>query len=612
MPNTKESLATMLTRHEELPTPSTERGIVLVPREMVWNFDDVPACFITEDPDVSAYLLALSVFVVVFEDFVQRTVPSCYGKLEDHPLLLREVRVFVTQEAMHAAAHKEFNAAVLDAHGFDQTEIHRWTTLLHRRLNEGDEASRLALLAAGEHLIYSVASWFVSAKLVQRALPPEVNRLVSWHSMEEIEHTAIAYDLYQHLYGHDRWTRMKGFGHVHPIPGAVLHGIWNALRPQVAARATGASSRSRAYLRMASALRPYLHDHLQFLKSNYHPFDRAKNLDEARILRREVRAPEERSPSFVDVRVAAVRDVAIDVRAYDLVAEVGESLPPFEAGAHIDVEIDTGIVRPYSLCGDPADRGRYVIAVKREPTGRGASLRLHHEIAMGDRLRVRVPRNEFRLDPNAEEYTLVAGGIGVTPLLAMAYELHAKGIPFVLHVVGREPSRLPFFDVLKDVPFSGRVHLHVDSSADNGRVHPEGLVSSWRPGCFMAVCGPIPFITGVIAHARTQGWPDETMRTERFRAESKSEGAAFTVQLARSRRALRVEAGESLALALEACGHRPNVSCGRGMCGSCVVRVIEGEIEHRDSVLSEEERRRGDKVAVCVSRAKGGVLVLDL
>lgn len=596
-------------------TPSIERGIVLVPRDMTWDFDDVPACFIAEDPDLSAYLLALSVFVVVFEDFVQRTVPSCYARLEEHPLLLREVRVFVTQEATHAAAHKAFNAAIIDANGFDREDIHRWTDLLARRLTEGDEAARLALLAAGEHLIYSVASWFVSAKRVQRALPPEVNRLVLWHSMEEIEHTSIAYDLYHHLHGRANWTRTKSFWHVHPIPGAVLHGLWAALRPQVTARAAAApTSRSRAYLRMASALRPYLHDHLLYLKSDYHPFDRARNIEEARALRPSVRAPAGRGPSFIEVRVADLRDVALDVRAVELVSDAGDLLPPVEAGAHVDLEIDTGVLRSYSLCGDPADRRRYVIAVKREPSGRGASLRLHHDVALGDRLRVRVPRNDFRLAPEAEDYVLVGGGIGMTPLLAMAYALYAAGVPFAFHVVARATARLPFFETLDDLPFSSRIARHVDAP-DGTPVGAEALVPDWKPGRFMAVCGPAPFMRRVIERALAQGWPREAIRVERFRssvATEEREGPAFTVELARSRRAVRVEAGESIASALEALGCRPTVSCGRGMCGSCVVRVVEGEVDHRDSVLTDEERRRGDKIAICISRAKSDVLVLDV
>lgn len=324
--------------------------------------------------------------------------------------------------------------------------------------------------------------------------------------------------------------------------------------------------------------------------------------------------PQKEKGLVLEARVDRLYDVADGVRAYELIGANGEPLPPFEAGAHIDVEIAEGLVRQYSMCNSPQDVARYVIAVKKEVGGRGGSMRMHESVGAGQVLKISAPRNNFPLRAGAQHYILIGGGIGLTPILSMAHVLHEACTPFEVHLCARTHALLPFADYLGALPFSGRVQIHLDDGPDPQKFKPEQVFRKGARDHELYICGPTAFMDWVFASARAQSWRDSQMHSETFvpRIIETSENKPFEVVLARSGKVLKVGVDEFLidVLNRNKCG--VPCSCTQGICGSCITPVIEGEPEHRDAILTNEERARNDKMCVCVGRAKGERIVLDL
>jgi ferredoxin-NADP reductase/fatty acid desaturase len=312
--------------------------------------------------------------------------------------------------------------------------------------------------------------------------------------------------------------------------------------------------------------------------------------------------------------VRSVYDVGEGVRAYELTSVNGKELPAFEAGAHIDVQISDACVRQYSMCNSPSDTNRYLIAVKKEINGRGGSQRMHDTVTQGQILRISAPRNNFPLKPGAKHYVLIGGGIGMTPILSMAHTLHEAGASFEMHLCVRSRDHLPFADFLVTVPFRDRVHFHLDDGEDAQKLHPEKRLKKRGKGRELYICGPSAFMDWVIAAARANSCRDTAIHSETFvpRIIETRENKPFEVVLARSGKALHVAADEFLidVLNKNKCG--VPCSCTQGICGSCITPVVEGEPDHRDAILSVEERNQNKKMCVCVGRAKGDRLVLDL
>lgn len=314
------------------------------------------------------------------------------------------------------------------------------------------------------------------------------------------------------------------------------------------------------------------------------------------------------------VRVERIVDATDEIRIFDLAPAGGARLPAFSAGAHVDVHVRPGIVRSYSLCGDPNDP-RYTIAVKREPQSRGGSQAMHDAIRAGDELTIGEPRNLFALERGASHYVLIAGGIGITPLLAMSRELVAGGASFELQYFARSARHAAFLDVLSAPCFAASVHLHYGLGADDVRAFlSRGLAR--RPGdALLYLCGPRPFMALVEDVARP-AWPAESIRSEYFSGDDPAREAAgddaFRVRLARSGVELTVPAGKSIAQVLAEHDVALDTSCEQGICGTCVTPVLAGEIDHRDACLTDAERASGDRMCPCVSRARSDLLVLDL
>ncbi|MGE0153650.1 MAG: 2Fe-2S iron-sulfur cluster-binding protein [Reyranellaceae bacterium] len=314
----------------------------------------------------------------------------------------------------------------------------------------------------------------------------------------------------------------------------------------------------------------------------------------------------------LDLSVRAVSEVASGIRLYELADPAGAPLPEFAAGAHIDVEIPGGFLRQYSLCGDPRDRSQYHIAVLREAAGSGGSAALHDGVKPGDRLAVSPPRNNFPIAAGAARHLLLAGGIGVTPMMAMVEQLRHDGADFVLHYCTRSPERTAFRDRLQG--FGERIVYHHDQGDPRQGLDIAGLLARHEPGTHLYYCGPAPFmaaVKGAAAH-----WPAETVHFEYFAppADARNAKAAasggFTIRLARSGRELEVPPDRSIVDVLRAAGIEVETSCEIGTCGTCKTRYLAGTPQHNDYILTAKDQQ--EWVMLCCARAESDVLVLDI
>lgn len=316
------------------------------------------------------------------------------------------------------------------------------------------------------------------------------------------------------------------------------------------------------------------------------------------------------SADWMTLRVTAIREEAEDVRSYVLADHRGAELPDWAPGAHIDVLLAGEMIRQYSLCGRPGERGAYRVAVLREEHGRGGSRFLHDRVRIGDELKVRGPRNHFPL-ADAVRYLFVAGGIGITPLLPMIHDVIARGPDWRLFYGGRRRSRMAFLAELGGIAHTGQVHVLPED--EHGLLPLADILRTADDATVLHCCGPEPLLAA-IERAWT-GQPPDRLRTERFHAREDSAGGPdreFAVVLSSTGQTVPVAADQSIMDALGAVGIDVPFSCREGTCGSCETPVLAGEVEHRDSVLSEAERAANKTMMLCVSRARSARLVLDL
>jgi len=306
---------------------------------------------------------------------------------------------------------------------------------------------------------------------------------------------------------------------------------------------------------------------------------------------------------------------AADVQGFELVDPQGRELPPFTAGAHVDIEIAPGLVRQYSLCNDPRRRDHYQIAVLRETSGRGGSAALLDEVEAGQALKVSEPRNHFTLEPSARRTVLIAGGIGITPILCMAERLAHAGAPFELHYAARTPDRAAFLERIAASAFADRTKLYFSEGPDSPRLDLDAVLAAPLPGAHLYVCGPARLIEAALATAKAKGWPSSRVHREFFaRPEGEDQGPAepFEVEIASSGEVLTVPADRTATEVLAEHGIEVATSCEQGVCGTCVTRVLEGVPDHRDFFLTADEQAANDQITLCCSRAKTKRLVLDL
>lgn len=312
------------------------------------------------------------------------------------------------------------------------------------------------------------------------------------------------------------------------------------------------------------------------------------------------------------LKVVAKTVEADSITSFELAHPRGKVLPAFSAGSHIDLTIAPGLTRQYSLCNDPKETHRYLVAVLREDEGRGGSVRMHEEVEVGDVLQASGPRNHFPLAHAAEKTLLIAGGIGITPILCMAERLANIGAEFSLHYCVRSAGQAAFAERIRASGFASRAHFHI--SAEGGRLNVASLLRRQTPETHVYVCGPNRLIDEVVETARALGWAEDRIHREYFAAAHRdtSGDKPFELKIASTGLVIEVPKERSAVQALAAHGIDIPTSCGDGVCGTCLTRVLEGEVEHRDMLLSPEERARNDQFTPCCSRSAGRLLVLDL
>ena len=312
----------------------------------------------------------------------------------------------------------------------------------------------------------------------------------------------------------------------------------------------------------------------------------------------------------MQLRVRSITYLAQAINGYELVDPRGRDLPRFAPGAHIELRAG-GFLRRYSLWNDAAERRHYCIAVLREDASRGGSRYLHGNVRVGDIVEVSTPRNDFPLDPAAERHLLIAGGIGIAPIMPMVTELRRRGAEFEVHYCTRSPERTAFRRELTPLAAEGRLCFHHDGGDPAQGFDIKAALREARPETHLYFCGPAPLMAAAMEAARE--WPAGTVHYEYFTGVAEpqtAEDRPFRVQLARSGGEYDVRAGETIAEVLQRHGVPIRTSCELGYCGACLTPYLAGEPDHRDQVL--EENGRGRYVLICCSRAKSPVLVLDL
>lgn len=314
--------------------------------------------------------------------------------------------------------------------------------------------------------------------------------------------------------------------------------------------------------------------------------------------------------STIEVIVKSVTHEAKGIRSYEFQRLDGRELPSFEAGAHIDLHLTNGMVRSYSLLGDPSEQHYYKVAVALDPRSRGGSRHIHEQLQPGDRLKIGIPRNNFPLDESAHLSVFIAGGIGVTPILAMIKRLNAIGKPWLLYYGARDVDSCAFLTDLAVHRGLVMVRLESADKQSERRWDIREIVGRHGDAHFYC-CGPAPMLDAFVTAAADLDRGKVHLEYFSGQGEAATEGG-FVIRLAKSQKTLSVQAGQSILETILESGVEVMNSCREGVCGACEVKVLDGIPDHRDSILSEAERKAARTMFVCVSGCKSKDLVLDL
>lgn len=311
--------------------------------------------------------------------------------------------------------------------------------------------------------------------------------------------------------------------------------------------------------------------------------------------------------------VTGIRQLTPRIRAYELRHRNGDSLPKFKAGAHLQlpVTLENGdqVLRHYSICSNPKRRDIYEVAVLKEPGGQGGSLSIHQNLQLGQTIDCDRPENYFPLHDDTRPAVLFAGGIGITPIKAMAQELSCRGSTFDIHYAGRSLKEMAFQDRLgREFPDN----LTLYSTGQKQRIDIENIMRQAEQDTVFYVCGPVTLIDGVIQAGEKLGIDNHRIRFERFKAASLQDARALTLKLARTNKEIYIDKGQSLLDAMLNEGIEMPFSCTTGACKTCVVKVLDGDPQHFDNCLTQEERETQQLICPCVSRSYGDYLTLDI
>lgn len=313
------------------------------------------------------------------------------------------------------------------------------------------------------------------------------------------------------------------------------------------------------------------------------------------------------------VKVAGIRKDTPDIAVMELVSHESGDLPAFTAGAHFDVFVNGVGRRSYSIASDPSEHHRYVIGVLREINGRGGSAWLHENVNEGDTLKITPPLNNFPLQEDAAEHILIAGGIGITPMLAMGHRLGDLGVKFTLHYCTKSPEQTAFMNEVTRI-FGDNVIFHHDGGDPAKGIDLQNVLGNRPDDAHLYVCGPPGLMDAAINAAAS--WPEEAIHREYFTAkavEGKLQNEEFEISLARHKKTLTVPVDKSILEVVQDAGIVADSSCEDGLCGTCRTTLLSGDAEHRDVVLTKKEKAENKSIMICISRAKSGErLVLDL
>lgn len=319
------------------------------------------------------------------------------------------------------------------------------------------------------------------------------------------------------------------------------------------------------------------------------------------------------SYQMFEVNVIDIESVTAQVKRFTLADRQGQALPAFSGGSHIIVQMKDGehcYSNAYSLLGSPFELDRYQIAVRRGSPSKGGSDFMHDRLKVGDTLTISNPNNLFALAPAAKRHVLIAGGIGITPFMAQLYELQRSGLRYHLHYCFHNEEHNAFQSQLRQSPFADHISYYISSL--DGRLDLARMLADVEPDSHIYVCGPATLNEAVYQTATALGFNADQLHSEAFAVENTA-GGAFTLVLARSGIELAVAEDMSILQALEKSkAAKVECLCREGICGTCETRIIEGEADHRDQYLSDEERKAQQTMLICCSRAKGKRLVLDL
>jgi phthalate 4,5-dioxygenase reductase subunit len=314
-------------------------------------------------------------------------------------------------------------------------------------------------------------------------------------------------------------------------------------------------------------------------------------------------------PQLMPLRVTRNEKIADGIHLLEFRDAGGKPLPEFSAGAHIAIRVPNGLLRKYSLCNDPAERDRYLVAVKREANGRGGSANLIDAVKAGDELLVAAPVNDFGLPQRAQDFLFIAGGIGITPIMAMIRQVQAEGKRFRLYYCTRSPETTAFRDELNAPEFAGKVTIHYDQGDPASSLDLRPILQERKNREHLYCCGPRPLMEAV--RNMTDHWSSTAVHFEAFsEAEThKPDDKPFKVKLARSGEVLDVPTTKTILEVLREHGLEVPSSCETGTCGTCRTKLLAGAANHRDLVLAEHER--ADTIMICVSRARSDEITID-
>ena len=316
------------------------------------------------------------------------------------------------------------------------------------------------------------------------------------------------------------------------------------------------------------------------------------------------------STPHTPLRLTRIARIADGIHEFEFRHPAGADLPAFTAGAHIQLRVPNGLIRKYSLCNNPAEHDRYVIAVKREMNGRGGSASLIDDAREGDEFLVSPPVNDFVLAPNAQNFIFIAGGIGITPIMSMIRYLRAiGGKQFQLYYCTRSPEMTAFREELTDPEFKGKVTIHHDRGDPARALDLWPVVEERKNRAHLYCCGPLPLMHAV--RDMTGHWSPTAVHFEAFSEpeKAKPDDKPFKVRLAKSGEIIDVPVGTTILEAMRAQGHDVPSSCESGTCGTCRTKLLAGAADHRDLVLAEHER--GSQIMICVSRALTPEITID-